>query len=153
MLTIRIGTVSLLPVAIILCLGSMTAQTSSTLVRGGPAQQYEIVRTTMEQFHQHGLLRSTIDSEGTTYDLSNCPDPGSYMGSIDPETPAGAALAKLLSLAETTVTWRHDLRKLGVPEEVSQPLISNYENESLAKGGELPTEQRIAAGEQIVALT
>jgi hypothetical protein len=105
----------------------------------------------MEEFHQHGLLHSTLASERTTYDLANCSDPGNYMGSIDPETSADAALAKLLSLAETTVTWRHDFRKLGIPEEVWQPLISNYENESLAKGGELPPEQRIAAGEQMVA--
>jgi len=151
MLAIRIPTLSLLPVAVVLCLSSMTAQTSSTLVRGNPAQQYESVRATMEEFYQHGLLHSNIDREGTTYDLNSCPDPGNYMGSTDAETPAGGALAKLLLLAETTVTWRHDLSKLGVPEEVSQPLISNFENESLAEGGELPTEQKTAAAEQIVA--
>lgn len=136
---------------VILACTSSAAQKSSTLVASNPAQEYRTIRETTNQFFQRGLLASNIDGEGKTYDLWSCDEPNEYMGDLDLEKPASRALSNLLELALTSVIWRNDLAKLGVPEEVWGPLVSNYEGKALAHGGVLKEEQDSALRTQMAA--
>ena len=141
----------LLTAFVALGLTSLVAQSSSSLVRTNPTQQYEIVRATMEQFYRQGLLHSNIERQSGTYDLWNCTDPAGFMGSDNEGAPGDSALFKLVDLAQTTTVWRKDLNQLGVPKEVWEPLVSSYENLALQQAGELKGAQDEAARNQLAA--
>ena len=141
---------------------SLSAQKSSTLVNTDPVQQYQLVQATMEQFYARGLVKrpsniarglvnSTIDRKSASYDLWNCVESTDYLGFVDDKEPGSGALDKLLNLALTTVVWRSDFKKLGVPEEVWGSLVSSYESMALKQGGVFRDNQQDEAPRKQIA--
>jgi hypothetical protein len=84
----------------------------------------------MLQFADQGLFGDTTIEEGEhTYDLAlaMCVEPSEYFG----DYKATDRLPKLVPLAATVLTWSADFRRLGVPERVWKPLVTNYEDNQL----------------------
>jgi hypothetical protein len=120
------------------------AQTSSAMVKADPSRQYEAVRKTMQSFYERGLLSSYIGLHSShTYDLYSCMEPAEFAGeSHYPDYKDKSwDLSYLITLAATTVLWRNDFLRLGVPPQVSEPLVSRYEEVALKQGGRLSDTQ------------
>ena len=123
------------------------AQSSSRMVKADPDRQYEAVKQAMQSFYERGLLTSTIGEHGAhaEYDLWSCTDPAEFMGD------SGLDLTDFVMLAATTVIWRNDFRKLGVPPIVWEGPVSSYESAALKHGGQLSNAQEEAGKKQIAA--
>jgi hypothetical protein len=71
------------------------------------------------------VVLTPIDYMGTPYDEAPTED-ARLQAQLHQERPG--VLYDLVGLAEKSVVWRNDLRKLGIPEKVWEPLIGEYEN-------------------------
>lgn len=111
----------------------LSAQTSSTLIKDDPAQQYKVIKTTLEQYAARGLASSGIRrSMSNTYDLRNCDETINYIGIFgQQEQKRNENLAALLGIALPFVAWENDFRKLGIPESVWEPILSEREDAAL----------------------
>lgn len=127
------------------------AQTSSIMVKADPAQQYEAVKKTMQSFYERGLVSSHIESHNADYDVWVCAEPAEFEGEAEYPDSKSEDLPNLVDLAETTVVWRNDFRKLGVPPEVWESVVRSYEDARLKNGARLSEAQEEAGKKRIAA--
>src|SRR5271166_2761300 len=127
--------VTLIPAAVAGCAIAL-GQTSSDLAKVSPAERYRVVKATMQQFYDRGLLGSAISKlNPEQYDIANCGTSSEFTGSFEGEGDRGKDLTQSMYVAMVVVTWENDFRRLGIPEEVWKPLLNGYEEGELREGG------------------
>ena len=133
----------------------VTAQTSSGF---SPQQQYGAIKDTLKQFLNRGLVPSNIKKPDRVptpfnrpgeYDLFYCGDAVDYLGWFEDHRSGDQSLHALTNLALQMVVWESDIRKLGVPDQVWQPVLEKYEASGIEHAREPTEEERSKAIDEL----
>jgi hypothetical protein len=115
-----------------LLLSSVSAQTSSALVRLDPQRQYPAVKKVMEGF-VGGIADQDLSGEVALfggYDLDHCASAWNYIGTWASKDDLVVPLA---NLALDASIWNGALQSLKYPAELWQSQLRQYENAQLAE--------------------
>ena len=110
---------------------ALPAQTSSALITNDPAEQYKLIKATLEQFAAKGQLDSPRPGSDF-YDVRDCIDTNNYIPYFSKhEQQKNEELDNLLATAMPFVTWENDFRTLGIPASVWEPILQSREKDAV----------------------